>query len=114
MTDDYRRLSRVFAKKLHLALGGEIISATTNERVDHDEAVTIVLSQLKCHGATDEEVALVKEAVDGRRDSEVGYNADYWGYDDGPCLGTGIPFDEGVYEELKDVFRRIDAAEIAA
>ncbi len=86
--------SRVFAKRIDKVLNDEI-------------AVADIVTELVNLGINQSEMDELRETLD-----DPNYEVDTMGYNDGPGLGKSVPFDEGVYETLKEVFRRIHNDEI--
>lgn len=84
--------ARVLAKKFELARGDNYAIADLLEgfsKVAHSNDVAAVMSAM----------------------SSDGYRVDTMEWDDGPAFGKDVPFDEGVYEVLKDAFGRIHEGE---
>lgn len=81
--------ARIAAKYIHMVKIG------TKPEID-------VSTELRQMGMS---VAEVVDLLIGINDPE--YDPTTMGHDDGPGLGKDVEFDEGIYEEAKEAFRRI-------
>ena len=88
------RNSRIFAKRLNEVRGDDVAT----------KVIFIELSDVT--QLTKNEIESVKEALNDEL-----YRTDTMEWDDGPGLGQDVPFDDGVYERLKDAFRRVHEGE---
>ncbi len=86
--------SRIFAKRLNEVRGDDVAT----------EVIFIELSDVD--QLTKDEI----ESIKGAMNDEL-YRTDTMGWDDGPELGEDVAFDDGVYEKLKDAFRRTHEGE---